>query len=115
MSGVKSVGKVMQTVESSLEGEPSKRNVINQGGVLHECADKVIGHQVHEQLFADHGRRQTAQHVPTQQDLNLAKMQFYYPALEISSASLAALKRWASSKVVAKMTSWDRQPGISIR
>lgn len=35
VSGVKSISKVMKTVESSLEGEPSKRDVINQGGPLH--------------------------------------------------------------------------------
>jgi hypothetical protein len=52
VSGVHRVGKVMKTVESSPEGKPSKRHVINQGGALHQCTDEVISHQVHEQLFA---------------------------------------------------------------
>ena len=45
VSGVNRVGKVMKTVESSLEGEPSKWDVINQGGALHHDAVNARGNR----------------------------------------------------------------------
>ena len=83
VSGVNRVGKVMKTVESSLEGDPFQRDVINEGGALHQCPDKVISHQVHEQLFAYHGWRQTTQHVHAKEGFNLAKMEFHSPTPEV--------------------------------
>jgi hypothetical protein len=88
VSSVKSVGKVMKAVESSFKGEASERDVINERGALHQCLDEVISHQVHEQLFADHGRRQTAQQVHSKEGLNLTEMEFHSPASEIELGEL---------------------------
>ena len=92
VSGVNSVGKVMKTVESSLEGDPFQRDVINEGGALHQCPDKVISHQVHEQLFAYHGRRQTTQHVHAKEGFNLAEMEFHSPTPEVEPGQLGCTK-----------------------
>lgn len=77
------IGELTQGIQASFEGDAAEIDVVCQGGFLHDTADEIISDEMHAQFAFDHVRRQTAQHIHVEVDLDLTEVKFDAPAAEI--------------------------------
>ena len=77
-----------QGLNAAFEAQPT-RHLPDLGGRLqHQQTDGVVGDEMHQDFLLHHFRRATAQHVHAQGGLDVAKVQFDIPALEVQVRQL---------------------------
>ena len=50
------VGELTDGIQSALEGNAVKSDIVNQSGFLHDATHEIVGNEMHEEFAFDQGR-----------------------------------------------------------
>ena len=82
--GLREQGRPLaKRVGGFLEADSQRRRVVLGGGLEHECADEVVGDEVHAQFLANHLWGFAFQDVHAHGGFHIAQKQFGQPAFAI--------------------------------
>src|SRR3984885_12475042 len=89
LTGLSAAGPVAPHLHGVFEGQFAREQPRRVGRLRHQQADQIVGQQAYPQLFLDHRRRHTAQHLHPQGRFDVADVELNMPTARVERREFA--------------------------